>query len=147
MPPSRTRAPVWAAWSIFAAYVVAARGIGNAFPLSVFDMYQGRGGDSAARVLVRESDGRTRELDRYTALQCHPRLPQLMEVRRSCGPQHQPLDYVTRDQQRWLEAHLVDEPQPREVAIVSRAWWLRPHAGEPGFDDCVIARCTATERE
>ncbi|MBX7080751.1 MAG: hypothetical protein K1X88_16255 [Nannocystaceae bacterium] len=145
VPAVRTRVTTLAAWAIFAAYVIAARGIGNAFPLSVFDMYQGRGGDTAARVRVREADGSTRELDRYGALQCYPRLPMLTELRRSCGPEHQPLDYVTRDQQRWLEAHLVDTPQSREVAIVSRAWWLTPREHGPEFTDCVLARCTASD--
>lgn len=154
-PQPRTRrrgaAVLLAAWAIFAAYVVAARGIRNSFPISVFDMYQGRGTDTAARVVVRDAVGGKPEIDAFERFECYPTLPMITEVKRFCSGEHQPLDYVTRDQQQTLEQRLVrgpsERPQGEQVAIVSRAWFLRASPGTPAFTDCVIAHCTAKRKD
>lgn len=142
----RGATPRLAAGIVFGAYLVAARGIGNCYPVSVFDMYQGRGDETAARVMVRDRGGEIFELDAFDGFSCFPRLPMISEVKRYCPTEHQPLDYVTRDQQRALERRLVDEPSvgDEEVAIVSRAFFLgeRPLVTH----DCVLARCTARRR-
>lgn len=144
--PPRGTTPRFAAGLVFVAYLVAARGIGNCYPVSVFDMYQGRGDETAARVMVRDVGGAVLELEEFENYSCFPRLPMITEVKRYCPAAHQPLDYVTRDQQQLLERRITATPHAdgEEVAIVSRAFFL---AEQPLVtQDCVIARCTAQRR-
>lgn len=132
------RAPTVVAWSVFAAYLLAARGIRNSFPFSVFDMYQARGTPTAARVVVLDDAGVQHEIEDFVAVQCEP--VTLRVALQRCSAEHRPLDYVVRDQQQWLEARLVADPQPERVAIVSRAWTF---ADTTTTADCVLATCTA----
>jgi hypothetical protein len=129
-----------AAWLIFAAYLLAARGIRNSFPFSVFDMYQARGNTTAARVVVLDAQGTQHELDAFAALRCDP-VPQLSAALQTCSAEHRPLDYVVRDQQQLLESRLVGEAQPMPMALVSRAWTFAETATTTA--DCELARCTA----
>ena len=126
---------------MFATYLVAARIVGNFFPLSVFDMYRGHAPEWAARVVAVDASGRVAELDDFEAFACDLEPVSLARVEATCGPDHRPLAYVTRDQELWVEAHRGsdgDEP----IAIVSRARAL----DHDSFDDCVIAKCTARRR-
>ena len=137
----RLSTPRLAAWLIFAAYLLAARGIRNAFPFSVFDMYQARGTTTAARVVVLDAQGVAHELDVFTALHCEPP-PQLADALRTCGDEHRPLEYVVRDQQQLLESRLAGQPQPTPITIISRAWTFA-EAGTT-TPDCALAHCTAS---
>jgi hypothetical protein len=135
-----------AAWAIFATYVLAARGVRNFYPLSVFDMYQAHAPDVVARVLVIDATGDTAQIEDFEAWTCAPELV-LRDVDRTCGAEHRPLEYVTRDQELYVHAHRGEAPGSETVTVVSRAYVLRPRAGEPAQSDCTIARCTATRRE
>lgn len=134
------------AWSIFATYLLAARQVGNLFPLSVFDMYQAHAPEVVARVMARDEAGRGIELDRFEALSCKAPI-ELSTVEERCGSDHRPLPYVLRDQQHWLDAHLdtngTAEAGPEAIELVSRAYVLTPRPGAPAFADCVLARCAA----
>jgi hypothetical protein len=140
---SRITGPLLAAWAIFATYAIAARGVRNFFPLSVFDMYQRAAPAAASRVIVLDGGGNQHEVSAFAGFHCEPAPPVLPDVRRFCGSDHQPLDYVMRDQQRDLDAHLASAPGPLAIAIVSRSY--RVDANEVGITsrDCVLARCTA----
>jgi hypothetical protein len=138
--------PLVVAWAIFAAYFVAARGVRNFFPLSVFDMYQRRAPAAVSRVLVIDRAGLEHAIADFAAFHCEPAPPMLTDVRRYCGPDHVPLDYVMRDLQRDLDAHLSSEPGTEEIAIVSRSFRLDPAGGAMTTADCVLARCTARAR-
>jgi hypothetical protein len=122
-------------------YVIAARIVGNFFPLSVFDMYQARAPEVAARVLAIDAAGRTAELHDFEAFACDERPLSLAHIDDTCGPDHRPLEYVTRDQELYIEAHVGDAGD-ESIAVVSRAYSL----SDPGVSDCVIAHCMARRR-
>lgn len=150
MPPRRPRRitlPLLVAWSCLATYVVAARVVGNWFPLSTFDMYQAHAPEVVARVVVVDGEGVKRELRHFEAYACEPAPLELAAaLTERCSEEHRPLPYVVRDQQRWLEAHRDPAGGPEAVAIVSRAYGLVERPGMPAFTDCVLARCTARRR-
>jgi len=145
--PRRVTLPLVVAWSCLVTYLVAARVVGNSFPISTFDMYQGHAPEVVARVVVVDGEGRKRELGQYEGYACEPAPVRLAErVAERCSEEHRPLPYVVRDQQLWLDAHLEPAGGPETVAIASRAYVLVERPGAPTFTDCVIARCTATLR-
>lgn len=130
-------------------YVVAARVVGNWFPLSTFDMYQAHAPEVVARVVVLDAAGSKRQLGHYEGYACEPAPLRLAEVvAERCREDHRPLPYVVRDQQLWLDAHLDpgDGGGTEAIAIVSRAYVLAERPGAPAFTDCVLARCTARRR-
>lgn len=145
--PRRVTLPLLVAWSCLATYVVAARVVGNWFPLSTFDMYQAHAPEVVARVVVVDGEGAKRELRHFEAYACEPAPVELAErVAERCSEEHRPVPYVVRDQQQWLEAHSDPAAGPETIAIVSRAYALAERPGAPAFTDCVIARCTARRR-
>jgi hypothetical protein len=141
------RVPLVVAWAIFATYVLAARGVRNFFPISVFDMYQAHAPDVVARVMVIDAAGHTEDIEAFDGWVCDGGPPRLRDVERTCGRDHRPLEYVTRDQELWVHGHGGDAPGPEAVTIVSRAYVLGDRAGAPPHSDCTIARCTARRRE
>lgn len=143
---SRLQLPFVVAWAIFATYVVAARGVRNLFPISVFDMYQAHAPRVVARVVVVDAEGHKAEIEDFDGWVCEGGLPVLREPERVCGPDHRPLEYVTRDQELFLHAHEGEAPGPEAVTIVSRAFVLDPEPGTPRSTDCILARCTAHRR-
>ena len=147
-PPSRPfTLPLVVAWSCLATYLVAARVVGNWFPLSTFDMYQAHAPEVVARVVVVDEHGDKRELAHYEALACEPAPLELAAaLAERCSEEHRPIPYVVRDQQLWLDAHRGPAGGPEAIAIVSRAYVLAERPGAPAFGDCVLARCTARRR-
>lgn len=139
--PKRSRPPL--AWvvavAVFVTYLVAARGPRNLFPLSVFDMYQGHAPAVVARMLVVDPDGSTAEIDAFDGWSCSWMGD---SVEATCGTEHRLLDYVERDQRRYLEQHAGDGDLP--VVLVSRAYSL--HDPSSSAKDCVVARCRARRR-
>lgn len=139
--------PLLVAWSCLATYVVAARVVGNWFPLSTFDMYQAHAPEVVARVVVVDAHGGKRELRHYEAYACEPATVELAAMAAErCGEEHRPLPYVMRDQQLWLDAHRDPAGGPEAIAIVSRAYVLGKRPGAPASRDCVLARCRAHRR-
>ncbi len=126
---------------VFATYLLAARGPRNLFPLSVFDMYQGRAPDVVARMLVLDGDGAEAEIDAFDGWSCAWEHASVVET---CGEEYRLLDYVERDQREYLQRHAgVGE---ESVKLVARAYRLRGEAGQPASSDCVVARCLARKR-
>lgn len=151
MPPRRrTRRvtlPLVVSWSCLATYVVAARIVGNWFPLSTFDMYQAHAPERVARIVVVDAEDGKRELDHFEGFMCeptHPSLAQALAAR--CSEEHRPLPYVVRDQQLWLDAHLDPAGGPEAITIVSRAYAPSERPGPPAHADCELARCLARRR-
>jgi hypothetical protein len=143
----RVTLPLVVAWSCLVTYLVAARVVGNWFPLSTFDMYQARAPEAVARVVVADREGRRHELGQYEGYACEPlRLELAQTVAERCSEEHRPLPYVVRDQQLWLDGHIDARGGPETIAIVSRAYVLAERRGAPAYTDCVLARCTARRR-
>ncbi len=139
--------PFVVAWAIFATYVLAARGVRNLFPISVFDMYQAHAPEYVARVLVVDAHGATAEVDAFDDWTCEWEVERLDRLEPVCGSRHRPIEYVTRDQTHWIERHAAETPGPETVTLVSRAYRLRPEAGAPPHEDCAVARCTVRRRD
>ncbi len=139
--PAGSRPPL--AWvvavAVFATYLVAARGPSNLFPLSVFDMYQGRAPAVVARMLVIDTDGHAAQLDAFTDWSC---TWEAESVEATCGASHRLLDYVERDQRLYLERNAGEGDV--SVELVSRAYPLYEPATKA--QDCVVARCRARRR-
>jgi hypothetical protein len=128
---------------VFGTYLLAARVVGNLFPLSVFDMYRAEAPDVAARVLAIDAAGQPGEIEDFEAFVCETQRVSLTRIDETCGPDHRPLEYVVRDQELHIEAHRGDDERGAEpITIVSRAHALT----QPTFTDCVITRCTARRR-
>jgi len=136
------------AWAVFATYLVAARLVGNFFPLSVFDMYQAHAPDVATRVMVLDARGEAGEVDDYEGFACDGPPLSMAVIEQRCGEHYRPIDYVVRDQALHIEAtSRVDAERDAEpVALVARARVLDPGPEQPAVSDCVVARCTARRR-
>ncbi|MBK9260928.1 MAG: hypothetical protein IPM54_14055 [Polyangiaceae bacterium] len=134
--------PIVVAWAIFLAYVLAARGVRNFFPISAFDMYQARSQDIASRVLVVDEMGKPSELTQYEAFRCDPPRPELANVQHCLHAGAGRVEYVLRDAQIHLDAHLTpDIADGTDVKLVWRTFTLKDRPGPPAFTDCVLATC------
>ncbi|MDI1449531.1 hypothetical protein [Polyangium sp. 6x1] len=136
-----------AAWAIAIAYLLAARGIRNFFPLSVFDMYQGRSPDVASRVLVVDAAGEAAELTAFDGFSCAPAWPKLDDVRHCAFGDQGRVEYVPRDLQIHFDAHVTSDAAGMEDGhIVWRTWTLEDRPGPPASQDCQLAFCRVRRR-
>jgi hypothetical protein len=146
-PDGRVSLPTVVAWTVAIAYLLAARGVRNFFPISSFDMYQGRAPEVASRPLVVDGAGRASELEQYDAFRCEPERPSLTDVAQCPGAPRGGIAYVSRDLQVYLDEHLAEPGAgAEEASIVQRSWTLEDRPGAPSHVDCVLARCTARRR-
>lgn len=138
----RSILPTVVVWAIFIAYVLAARGIRNFFPISSFDMYQGQSPTMTSRILIVDNAGHPSEITHYDAFQCNPTKPKLDDVQHCEGARIRGPNYVVRDQQIHLDAHLHSSADAgSEVKLVLRTFTLENKPGPPAFSDCVLAVC------
>jgi hypothetical protein len=146
-PDRRVSLPTVVAFALAVSYLLAARGVRNFFPISSFDMYQGRSPDVASRPLVVDGAGKASELTQYDAFRCEPARPQLTDVRQCPGAPLGGIHYVARDLQVYLDEHLAAEGAGMaEASIVQRSWTLEDRPGPPSYVDCVLARCSVRRR-
>ena len=139
--------PFVVVWAIFFAYLLAARGVRNFFPISAFDMYQGKSPTTASRVLVLDATGQTSEMTSYEAFQCDPPRPNLADVDHCDYAGFGRIDYVTQDLQIHLDAHLQPSVSGgHEVKLVWRKFTLEERPGPPTFADCPLAVCLARRK-
>ncbi len=151
-PVARSRGPLptaaVVAWTVFITYFVAARGIQNFFPISVFDMYRAHAPAVVARIIVVDPNGDASEITSWTDFHCEDGQPVLKDLE-ACAPDPtaRPLGYILRDQQLHLDAHRDVKPGPEAIAISLRSYQLRSDRGAPPHSDCIVARCTARRRD
>jgi hypothetical protein len=137
--------PFVVVWAIFAAYILAARGIRNFFPISAFDMYQAQSPTIASRILVVEtSSGQTFEVTDYDGFQCNPAQVKLDDLAHCEHAGAGLIHYVIRDQQIYLDAHIRHDLKDGVAAkLVWRTFKLEDRPGPPQKTDCVLAICQA----
>lgn len=134
----RVRLPLVVAGSIFAVYLVAARLVGNLYPLSTFEMYSRPVPAWVTRIWARDATGALHRLDDYDEWRCEPAIDLRAALER-CGPEHVALDYVVRGEQVVLDAGVGGDVS---VDLISRAHRLANGPGER-VRECVLARCSA----
>lgn len=133
--------PRWLPWVLLGTYVLAARGAGNVYPFSTFEMYGSTPLDSASRIVVRDGD-EVHEVERFARWSCD-RVP--TEDPRACSREwpffH--MEGVDRATLRRVREAEVPGDGARSVALVRRIWRLRAD-GPPTIADCELARCEAS---
>lgn len=129
--PLLVRALVWTA-----AYVVIARGVGNLYPFSTFEMYGGTQLGSASRIVVRTDDG-VAEVERFESWRCETPPDPDPRICREAWPYFH-IEAVDRTAVAWIAAAPPPRGQGRAVTVIRRVWRLAPV-----FDvhDCVLAAC------
>jgi hypothetical protein len=138
----RKALPFVVVWAIFIAYILAARGIRNFFPISSFGMYQAQSSTMASRVLVVDSQGKPSEITQYGAFQCNPLKPNLADVAHCEHSDIGRVAYVARDLQIHLDEHLIQDMHDGvEAKLVWRTFLLEDRPGPPAHKDCVLAVC------
>lgn len=139
--------PFVVVWAIFIAYILAARGIRNFFPISSFDMYQAQSSTMASRVLVVDSSGKPSEITQYEAFQCDPPRPNLADVTHCEHAETGRVEYVARDQQIHFDEHVRQDVQNGvEAKLVWRTFRLEERPGPPTYTDCVLAVCQVRKK-
>jgi len=126
---------------LLGSYVLAARGAGNLYPFSTFEMYGSTALDSASRIVVRDGDA-VREVERFEHWRCDA-VPD--EDPRVCAAQwpfvH--MESVDRAALRRVREATPPEADVRAVELVRRIWRFDADAA-PTIEDCVLARCEAS---
>jgi hypothetical protein len=126
---------------LLATYVLAARGVGNLYPFSTFDMYGSTALDSASRIVAREGE-QVREVERYEHWRCET----LPSADPHVCPREWPfvhLESVDRATIRRVREASPPTHDARPVAIVRRIWRFSGDDA-PTTADCVLARCEAS---
>ena len=133
-----TALPRWLPWVLLGTYVLAARGAGNLYPFSTFEMYGSTALDSASRIVVRDGES-VREVERYARWRCDP---PPVEDPRVCARQwpffH--MESVDRAALRRVREAEAPTDDAHEVELVRRIWRFPPDE-PPTITDCVITRC------
>ncbi|HET6582397.1 MAG TPA: hypothetical protein VFG69_03095, partial [Nannocystaceae bacterium] len=126
---------------LFATYVLAARGAGNLYPFSTFDMYGKTALDSASRIVARDGD-ELHEIEHYEHWRCEAPPP----VDPHACPREWPFVHLESvDRVAIRRIHDADPPgaDARPVAVVRRIWRFSGDAA-PTIVDCVLASCEAS---
>jgi hypothetical protein len=123
------------AFGLLAAYLVTARGVGNLYPFSTFEMYGSATTESASRIIVLEGD-EPREVREYAGFDCaQPVSPDP----RACLSQW-PFTHLPEVDAAAARAINRSSGTGADVRIVRRIW--RFEDGET-IEDCVLAMCRA----
>lgn len=121
-------------WTV--AYAAIARGVGNLYPFSTFEMYGGTQLGSASRIAVRTDDG-VAEVERFTRWRCAtPPDPDPRTCREAWPYFH--IEAVDRTAVAWIAAAPPPQGTGRSAEVIRRVWRLVPTRE---IHDCVLAVC------
>lgn len=120
------------------AYVVLARGVGNLYPFSGFEMYGATRLSTASRIAVVTADG-VAEVERFSRWRCDG--PIAIDPRQ-CVAQWPYFHVEARDLEVLAFVEHAEDPgdDARPATLIRRVWRLGDVAQ---VDDCVIATCEA----
>ncbi len=125
---------------VLLVYVVAARGVGNLYPLSSFEMYGSTRLTTASRIAV-QTDRGVQEIERFSRWRCAT--PPSVDPR-ICLAQWPYFHVEARD--REVLDHIRDAADPgtdaQPVTVIRRVWRL-PADGPAVASECVLAQCEA----
>ena len=137
------RLPLAFALSVMVIYVVSARGLGNVYPVSTFEMYGGSTMRAASRIVARSESGEAVELRTYSRWRCDRFVDPAPQACLASWPyDHQP----SVDERAAAAINRAPKPvaETVRVEVVRRIWRLHPDEPEPSVSDCVLARCEAS---
>jgi hypothetical protein len=124
------------------AYVAVARGEGNLYPWSSFEMYGATRLTSASRIAVRVQDGDVQdgvaEIERFSRWRCEA--PPVVDPRH-CVAQWPFFHVEARDREVLAHIDAAGDPgdEGRAAVVVRRVWRLGD--GPAQAEDCELARC------
>jgi hypothetical protein len=118
---------------VLAGYLLAARGVGDLYPLSTYSMYAGSPGDSISRVMALVG-GSFVEVTDLSSWQCD-NLPHLEAAQ--CGGARG-IAYLDREREAHIRNHPGDGGEP--VELVRRVFSF-DGVQRPAY--CTLARCRA----
>jgi hypothetical protein len=122
-------------------YVVAARGVGNLYPLSTFEMYGATRLVDASRIVVIAPDG-PHEVERFAKWRCD-RTPD--PDPRQCG-ESWPFFHIEASDRAAIDRvrnATVPGTGATPVLLVRRVWRLDERDTSVQIEDCELARCEA----
>jgi len=122
-------------------YVVAARGVGNLYPFSTFEMYGATRLVDASRIVAIGQDG-PHEVERYSRWRCDP-APD--PDPRTCD-ESWPFFHIEASDRAAID-HVRSAAAPASgassVVLVRRVWRLDERDASVRVEDCELARCEA----
>lgn len=120
-------------------YVVAARGVGNLYPLSTFEMYGATRLVDASRIVV-IAQGEPHEVERFSKWRCD-REPDPDPHR--CDESWPFFHIEASDRAAIDRVRNAASPGADAIAVVlvRRIWRLGERDGEVAVEDCELARC------
>ena len=126
---------------LMGTYVLAARGVGNLFPISTFEMYGRSAPGSASRIVVRRAGGGLEEVTAFEAFECS----EPIDGDPIACLDAWPYEHVPAEDEGAV-AHVRDhaarlDGAGESVEIVRRIWRLRGETA-PEVEDCALARCS-----
>lgn len=143
---SRASDDAWfPALCVLAGYFVIARGLGNLYPFSTFEMYAAVEARSASRLLAEDGEGRLHEIREFAAYRCGSIDPKPAAC--ATGGDYYTIGYVEREAAEDLATRTAAPMNgaAQDVRLIRRVW--RFHGpGAPSVQDCMVATCQAVSR-
>jgi hypothetical protein len=122
---------------VLVGYAMAARGVENLYPFSVFPMYAAARAKVISRVMARVADGSFIEVTALDRWQCDA-LPVLEAT--TCADASS-IQYIDREREQYIREHAGTGGQP--VELVRRVFSFD---GVSRPTHCTVSRCTAVVR-
>ena len=127
---------------VLVGYFAIARGLGNFYPFSTFEMYAGLSAHTASRVLAVDAAGGEHEIRRFEGYRCDS-----LELEPPSCREHGDyyrIGYVEREAAEYLAAQAAapERGEGEPVRLVRRIWRFHG-SGPPTVEDCPVASCRA----
>ncbi len=121
---------------VLVGYGLAARGVENLYPFSVFPMYAGTAEAATSRIMARTEGGAVVEVTAFAAWSCEA-LPSLETT--SCHD-IRGIPYIDREREAYVREHPLGERSGEPVTLVRRVFSFD---GKSRPEACPVAQCRA----
>lgn len=123
------------------SYAVIARGVGNLYPFSIFEMYAKPSGSVTTRLGVRDSTGGVHDVSSYVDWHCSE--PIVWE-KFSCDvePLRRVPNYLERAEINHVQSNISDVAKGEPVDLIQRVWRVSSEQSI-SVADCTLTKCNA----
>lgn len=136
------RSPRALAIGLLLIYVVVARGVGNLYPWSTFEMYGGVGSNTASQIVVRDAQGQIVPVNSFRRYNCNRKIQADPQVCGELWPfDHLPYKDAAAAQR--INGARAPTQASQQVEVLRRVWRFVPELSAPQVRDCSLARCQA----